>query len=387
MSIPTQTATVPFPRLRAEREIDRQIREQVQYAWKRVLVCCVTECATLQILDLNISVLFDYADKDYSGRVEVRQCLQIKAIHATLHAPATPLQVAELVTFLTMIDVPSARLRLQRCLPELKQHENGIDPATFKFFMMKCCTTDTCKTNHVDEAAIAISTLLRNIRQIERKKRARKRAATISPPEGTTRARLQSRSKITRIPVTALQFIERNKARKRTVPEENATLAESSLSLTGASALFEYAEDVGDTCWKKFTRHVFLVDEMHKPVLLIIAWILLGTMAYIFVQGWTVGQSFYFMIQASCVRSNTITFTDCCWPCGICFRPGLASASVLFRRTSSSAKPSRNAWCVVVCRIDASRLFLMRVIDQNVTHNNSWQWLSHLRENETFPLR
>ena len=67
-----------FPPLRPVREIDRSIREQVQDASRTeetVFYCCAHGHGTLQILDLNISVLFDYADKEYTGTVEVQSML------------------------------------------------------------------------------------------------------------------------------------------------------------------------------------------------------------------------------------------------------------------------------------------------------------------------
>ena len=73
-----------FPPLRPVREIDRTIREQVQGASKLRklwLCCCANGHATLQILDLNISVLFDYADKDYMGMVEVQANEDVRHHH------------------------------------------------------------------------------------------------------------------------------------------------------------------------------------------------------------------------------------------------------------------------------------------------------------------
>ena len=287
-----------------------------------LLACCANGHATLQILDLNISVLFDFTDKRYTGTVEVQAMFahegSTQHSHCTirtLNARMLPLQVVDFIVLLRMIDTPIARLRLQSLLPEIKQQgDDGIDPATFKFFIMECCTTDSLKSHDVDEAAVAIATLLRNIRQNERSNR-RKRLERNCPPDrpvtGTTP--VQTRSRISRVPATAHHHIKRKKTQKLEQAKVDTNDTNETTTEVGVRALLQSAGEMRDTCWEKFTRNLFLEDQMHKPVLFIILWLVIGTLAYLIVQGWTVGQSFYFMIQVRWVRFNSFTFADCSW--------------------------------------------------------------------------
>ena len=71
--------------------------------------------------------------------------------------------------------------------------------------------------------------------------------------------------------------------------------------------VFAFTDDVDDeasqTCCQrlgdKIKNDIIVVDQMHIPLILLSAWLLLGTFSYYVVQGWTPMQSLYFMLQAS----------------------------------------------------------------------------------------
>ena len=216
-----------------------------------------------------------------------------------------------------MIDIPKARLRLEKLIVEIMQHNDGIDPATFKFFLMEVCTTDSLQINDIDEAAVGIATLLKNIRQHERSDRRKRIQRTDLPDRPVTKRALshplRSKSRIARIPGVHHRIRSKKSQMDEEAEEEtpdmneNTTATEVDSTATGVAALMQSSAGVTHTYWQKCTSQLILVDQMHIPVLLILLWLLLGTLCYFFVQGWSLGQSFYFMVQVSRVPFHSLT--------------------------------------------------------------------------------
>ena len=197
-----------------------------------------------------------------------------------------------------MIDLPSARLRLRKFVPEIEAHVDGIDYQTFKHYLMQVCTTDSHQFHNIDEASIAIANLLGNIRKHVRNDRARHLTQSKKQPI-VPRRPAGPPVRIARVPTSITQ---RNKNSKKMQPSKTVKKA------TGVHAFgHDVEEDKNGTCcrkcFKKFLDVVrdefILVDQMHIPALLVLLWLVVGTTLYTLIQQWSVAQSFYFMVQAS----------------------------------------------------------------------------------------
>ena len=194
-----------------------------------------------------------------------------------------------------MIDLPKARLRLLKFSPEIESHvDDGIDYETFKHYLMLVCTTDSHQSHNIDEASIAITNLLSNIRKHVRSDHVRNLSqskAQLTPPQRSE----TPAARIARVPST----VKKRKKNRKIHPAK---------SITGVHA---FGDDVDEdrigTCYRKCFKKVLdvvrdefiLVDRMHIPALLVLLWLVVGTTFYTFIQQWSVAQSFYFMVQAS----------------------------------------------------------------------------------------
>ena len=203
------------------------------------------------------------------------------------YARMSPPQTAEFIALLGMINLPSARLRLQQFLPEIEQLD-GVDYNTFTFYLMEVCTTESLQHHNTDEAAIAIATLFKNIRTDARNNRAQLRANSTGKSKGSSR-RIKAKPRIARV-------ASKKSLKESTKPLE--TTDSDSSAYTGVHAFMDGTEEANESRLDEWTDRCFFVNQVHIPILLILAWILFGTLGYVYLQQWTVGQSFYFMIQA-----------------------------------------------------------------------------------------
>ena len=302
-------------------------------------------------------------------------------------------QTAQFIAFLNMIELPSARLRLRKFSPEIESHVDGIDYETFHHFLMLVCTTDSHQSHDIDEASVAIANLLRSIRKNMRNDHARQLTQSKAQPVPPRRPEAPP-VRIARVPTT---ISERKKnSNKRIQPASSIRNANNA---TGVHAFgHDVDDDRNDTCCRKCFKNVLavvrdefiLVDRMHIPALLVLAWLVVGTTFYAWIQEWSVAQSFYFMVQASRQIVHAVCF--CTVVCTT--RPRLsvqAGFSVGFGALSEDYFISGKMPECVVRILCGVMLWLSVVLTfylmQNITHNNSWHWLEQLKENDTFPLR